>query len=301
MSVHVPTRILSTHGPIRVLFSTLAVFSAVALYVAVPKFSESPSLFAVAVMMLFAVEVVVFEVAFRRYEHAAVAPVQPGEFAELCDQVMGVAQSNEELRALLSRLIRDSLNQRRLADEKLDLRLEELFQLVNSLRGSRQRTESASEADAMELNAGRRLHLLMEGIEISSSALQQQISTLKAELAELNIRQPGEPPRENSSPQPQGAFTTRMLDVLSGLSSVERQVYEMSREKTLAEIADALHMEKESVSEVMFNVSTRIAEVYSGRGPLAPNVLVIDQPPARVRKARGGVTYTLYEKPTKGF
>lgn len=66
MERFLPKRILWPYGPLRVVFSIVAVLSAVALYFASPRFAESPSLFAGAALVLFAAEVSAFEVGVRR-------------------------------------------------------------------------------------------------------------------------------------------------------------------------------------------------------------------------------------------
>jgi hypothetical protein len=68
MNTSATSRILWPHGPSRVLFSVVAVLSAVGLYVRVPAFARSPLTFSLAAMVLFAFGVQAFEWGLRRYE-----------------------------------------------------------------------------------------------------------------------------------------------------------------------------------------------------------------------------------------
>lgn len=76
MEPFIPERILWPHGPLRVLFSVLAVLSAVCLYFVTPRFAESPSLFATAVLILFVAEVTAFEVGVRHLKVSAAKNAQ---------------------------------------------------------------------------------------------------------------------------------------------------------------------------------------------------------------------------------
>lgn len=95
-------------GPIRVIFSVLAVFSAVGLYFANPRFAESPLFFGVAALMLFAVVVPVFELCIRRMHSSNVSAekalgnrvaltesISVGQFAE-CMQALTAASWQQE-------------------------------------------------------------------------------------------------------------------------------------------------------------------------------------------------------------
>jgi hypothetical protein len=63
-----PYRIFWPHGLERVVFSVIAIFSAVALYFASPKFADSSILFGVSALVLFVVEVTIFEVGVRHLD-----------------------------------------------------------------------------------------------------------------------------------------------------------------------------------------------------------------------------------------
>lgn len=71
MNTSVTSRILWPYGPARVLFSVVAVLSAVGLFLTVPAFAKSPLAFSLAVLILFALGVSVFEWGVRRYESSA--------------------------------------------------------------------------------------------------------------------------------------------------------------------------------------------------------------------------------------
>jgi CRP-like cAMP-binding protein len=71
MEHFIPKRFFWPDGPLRVLFSILAVLSAVCLYFVTPRFAESPSLFASAALILFVAEVIAFEVGIRHLSLSA--------------------------------------------------------------------------------------------------------------------------------------------------------------------------------------------------------------------------------------
>ena len=76
MKPSTPIRLLWPEGPLRVAFSVVAFLSALALYFASPRLAESPMLFGIAALLLFAVEVSVFEVAIRRLPFVAFSKAQ---------------------------------------------------------------------------------------------------------------------------------------------------------------------------------------------------------------------------------
>jgi CRP/FNR family transcriptional regulator, nitrogen oxide reductase regulator len=76
MEPFIPKRILWPHGPLRVLFSVLAVLSAVCLYFVTPRFAESPSLYATVSLILFVAEVTAFEMGVRHLKVSAVKNAQ---------------------------------------------------------------------------------------------------------------------------------------------------------------------------------------------------------------------------------
>jgi hypothetical protein len=64
-------RAIWRYAPLRIIFSVLAVFSAIALYVGIPRLAQSPMLFAIAAMVMFAIETSLFEFGIRHIKRRA--------------------------------------------------------------------------------------------------------------------------------------------------------------------------------------------------------------------------------------
>src|SRR2546423_1923570 len=80
MSASFSSRALWPYAPLRAVFSILAIFSATALYMAFPRFAETPWFFSIAASILFVGEVALLEEGIRRIENKNARSTQAVRF-----------------------------------------------------------------------------------------------------------------------------------------------------------------------------------------------------------------------------
>lgn len=227
MERSIQTRLIWPDGPFRVIFSVLAVFSAVGMYFLSPRFAESGSLFAISALALFAFEVLGFELGMRRVRAHVVLRrkhlrsfVQPYEFVELINQV-------DQIRKVLT----DASLARYEADSRFTHLVDGLQDAIFELK-----TRTAQSGQMAE-----ELLALRNAVDALTKQMQEQFSSLAEQITQLR---PSHPRSAESS-----RMTRELgLDVLSSLNPVEKQLISLIvHGYNRNEIADKLEISRETV------------------------------------------------------
>lgn len=257
MNASLPIRLLWPYGPIKALFSALAVLSGVGLYLVFPQLSQSPFLFASAAVVLFTVEVSLFHFGLRHYDQHIIqassrnVPDPALHFSALTNAIVNLTRSNEALYAMLGQL------QSKAGPQNLDhfvqqgasgyVHLDELIEHVAAIRESS--TEMRREVSSLTVELSLlnfRLQSLLptqSDVEVSDfEVLYRKVVMSKKEASE-------------ESKGTRGAITS----VIQSLPELQRQIIQawLGRKST-SEIAKELTVSQEVVQRTLTLFRTRL-------------------------------------------